>query len=286
MSNQESEPDSIVSRIKQLQKRQEFLAKYIAGIKRRLDSINKQFNHQSEIHQVTLHDALAVWQSPLDERLVPPEALVDVANFYQGVASGIDKIQPPPIQVQSYEYRLVFERSGSRAVLLEALDNSQQRLIIVCPWLNGNSIDATLMQKLRNCLNRNCRIDIGWGYLSDCNQIDLSWQYDALAQLKQVEREYPDSFKLKLLGTHEKFLVCDSTFAMLGSHNLLTSGAQNTAREVGIRTTDPLIIQGLSNRFDSAQAKDAKAIEEALVRGYASLDDGEIIAAPDIDELA
>lgn len=136
------------------------------------------------------------------------------------------------------------------------------------------------MQKFRDCLNRNCRIDIGWGYLSDRNRVGIGWWYDALKDLRQLERDYLDQFKLKLLGTHEKFLVCDSTFAMLGSHNMLTSSAQSAEREVGIRTTDPQIIQGLINRFDGAEVQDLQPIDEALAAGSVSLDD----AAPDEDE--
>jgi phosphatidylserine/phosphatidylglycerophosphate/cardiolipin synthase-like enzyme len=76
--------------------------------------------------------------------------------------------------------------------------------------------------------------------------------HDALKDLQQLERDYPNQFQLKLLGTHEKFLVSDSTFAMLGSHNLLTSSVQSAEREVGIRATAPKVIQGLIERFDGA----------------------------------
>ena len=94
------------------------------------------------------------------------------------------------------------------------------------------------MQKLRDCLNRNCRIDIGWGHLSDRSRLGKGWRYDALKDLRQLERDYPNQFRLKLLGNHEKFLVCDRTFAMLGSHNMLTSSVQSAEQELGIRTTD------------------------------------------------
>ncbi|MBD0314746.1 MAG: hypothetical protein ICV86_18455, partial [Microcoleus sp. T3-bin5] len=64
--------------------------------------------------------------------------------------------------------------------------------------------------------------------------------------------KYSDRFKLKLLGTHEKFLVSDNRFAMLGSHNFLTSGVSKREREIGLRTNDSRIIEGLIERFDSA----------------------------------
>ena len=125
----------------------------------------------------------------------------------------------------------------------------QERLIIVCPWLSRNSIDD-LLQKLRDCLDRHCCVEIGWGYLGERTALGKGWRYNALTDLRQLETEYPNLFKLKLLGTYEKFLVCDRSFALVGSHNLLASGTQSAEREVGIRTTDPKIIQGLLARFD------------------------------------
>ncbi|MBR8833365.1 MAG: hypothetical protein DSM106950_04800 [Stigonema ocellatum SAG 48.90 = DSM 106950] len=58
---------------------------------------------------------------------------------------------------------------------------------------------------------------------------------------------------MKLLGTHEKFLVCDRSWAMLGSHNFLTSGDSGSEREVGLRTNDPRIIEELISRFERAK---------------------------------
>lgn len=56
---------------------------------------------------------------------------------------------------------------------------------------------------------------------------------------------------LKPLGTHEKYLVCDRAWAMVGSHNLLSSGTNGGQREVGLRTDDPRIVAGLVERFAS-----------------------------------
>lgn len=63
--------------------------------------------------------------------------------------------------------------------------------------------------------------------------------YRSLPKLQALESQYPQLFQLKLLGTHEKFLVCDDSFAMLGSHNLLTSNTSSTEREIGLLTDAP-----------------------------------------------
>ncbi len=238
MSNQER---GLLFRIEQLEENQRVLSLNLGEMKRQLQ------------------DALSQLHRQFDEISAPPAAPVEVVNGPPESVSCSNEIQPQPTQVQSHEYQLVFDRSGSRAVLIEALEKAQKRLIIVCPWLSRNSIDADLMQKFRDCLNRNCRIDIGWGYLSGRGKTGKGWGNSALENLRQLEQDCPKQFKLKLLVTHEKFLICDSSFAMLGSHNMLSSNAQGVIREVGIRTTDIQIIQGLINRFDGAF--DAESLE-------------------------
>ena len=154
MPNTERDRESLVFRIEESE--------------RRLDDLSEQFNNRPERKQLAeLKDALAQLYRQLHDRSDLPAAQVEVVNVPPESVSCFDEIQQQPIQMQSYQYQLVFNRSGSRAVLMEALLKAQQRLIIVCPWLNRNSIDADLMQKFRDCLNRNCRIDIGWGHLSD-----------------------------------------------------------------------------------------------------------------------
>jgi hypothetical protein len=73
-------------------------------------------------------------------------------------------------------------------------------------------------------------IDIGWGHLKDVNNDrsrlskeellkSSNWAYNAMPWIDKLQDEYGDLLNLKVLGTHEKFLVCDREFAMLGSHN-------------------------------------------------------------------
>jgi phosphatidylserine/phosphatidylglycerophosphate/cardiolipin synthase-like enzyme len=78
--------------------------------------------------------------------------------------------------------------------------------------------------------------------------------YNAIPWIYQLQTEYPDLLNLKVLGTHEKFLVCDRQFVMLGSHNYLTSNTSSSEREVGIKTDSPELIDKLIKLFDSIEA--------------------------------
>jgi phosphatidylserine/phosphatidylglycerophosphate/cardiolipin synthase-like enzyme len=150
-----------------------------------------------------------------------------------------------------YEYELVFGREQSRQALLEALSSVKDHLILVCPWLCHHGFDLEIQKQLENLLIKGVTIEIGYGKLSDIEKGKLTgFFYNTLKQATSLANKYPN-FKLKLIGTHEKYLVCDRSFAMLGSHNFLTSGV-GEEREIGIRTTDPNLIEKLIERYEYA----------------------------------
>jgi phosphatidylserine/phosphatidylglycerophosphate/cardiolipin synthase-like enzyme len=150
-----------------------------------------------------------------------------------------------------YEYELVLGREQSRQALLEALSSVENHLILVCPWLCHHGFDLEIQNQLENLLIKGVTIEIGYGKLSDIEKGKLTgFFYNTLKQATTLTDKYPN-FKLKLIGTHEKYLVCDRSFAMLGSHNFLTSGV-GEEREIGIRTTDPNLIEKLIERYEYA----------------------------------
>jgi uncharacterized protein YjbI with pentapeptide repeats len=170
-----------------------------------------------------------------------------------------------------YKQELISGRESSRKVFLEALEKTTKRLILVNPWLTNHAIDEEILCGFREVLNRRCRIDIGWGSLSDIEKKVTtvsrngllskmsqkeSWKYNALPQLECLEKVYQSQFNLKLIGTHEKYLVCDHSFAMIGSHNFLTSGDRSNEREMGIRFDDHQTITELIKKFDSSDDLD------------------------------
>ncbi|MCC3404059.1 MAG: pentapeptide repeat-containing protein [Microcoleus sp. PH2017_10_PVI_O_A] len=257
MSETELDLVSIATRVLQLEEEQVILKKYIAKLKRQLEAQEQRFNDRPEPQMLeSLMAEIASLQQPCD-----------LGNGHMSVIADrqIELDTETEKQKSDFQYQLVCDRPNSRAVLMEALSLAQERLIIVCPWLNCNSINDELLQKFRDCLNRGCLINIGWGYLGDRQKIGKGWRYNALADLQELASEYPGQFSLTLLGTHENYLVCDSIFAMLGSHNFLTNSDQSAEKEVGIRTDDCQIIKALIERFDSSEVLDEEEIERRFV---------------------
>lgn len=165
----------------------------------------------------------------------------------------------------NYTYELVADRFGGREVLTQALAETTQELIIVSPWLSQQGIDRPFLQALRRLLTQGVQVHIGWGDVQDLKNQELSrnknnqwrdgpgrfsWKYNALGDLEQLEREFPQHLHLKFIGTREHYLVSDDRFALVGSHALL--GGSGASREVSLKTTDPRLIQDLRKRFQRA----------------------------------
>lgn len=190
--------------------------------------------------------------------------------------------------IRPHTYELVWDMEASHEILIEALDSSQYRLILVNPWLSEYVFTPGIKHKFKDALNRpNARIFIGWGFwgglydkkffnsetkveldrfefkkLSD-QKADgpnrVTWKYKALNWLSDLEKESLGKLSLKLLYTHQKYLVCDNQFAMIGSHNFLASKptenehGRSPDAEIGIRTTDPALIKEIVNKYGEAR---------------------------------
>lgn len=156
--------------------------------------------------------------------------------------------------------------SGQRSILQTVLAEARDELVIVWPWLSQDNFDDVLLQQFRQFLDRKGSIEMGLGHLGNLSQnrlskcIDPRWVhqslemrflYWSLQQLTQLKREYPRQFKFKVLGTHENFLVCDRTSAIVGVHNLTTASPVFPTLEMGLRTQNPPVIQGLLRRFQN-----------------------------------
>lgn len=161
--------------------------------------------------------------------------------------------------------------AGSRAVLDEALEQTQHRLILIWPWAGQIDLDDTLFNKLEDFLAQGKQLDIGWCQLTDrheerfLNKVRRGWMaetqkpnvQESLHKLLKLKRAYPQNFQFKILGTSENFLVSDNNFAVLGIADALRTNTaifdlkQPDELQLKLRTTDPEVIQRLVGCFET-----------------------------------
>lgn len=155
--------------------------------------------------------------------------------------------------------------AGSRAVLEQALETAQNRLILIWPWAEQCQFDDPLFRQLEAFLQRGRQLDIGWCYLAErqeerlLSKMQRNWLtdvaersmvQDTLHKLLQLKRSYPDQFQFKILGTSENFLVADDCFAVMGITDALKTASPFPELQLKIKTTDAGIIHNLIQRFD------------------------------------
>lgn len=170
-------------------------------------------------------------------------------------------------------YELVFDfksaqsqsrASSSRAALERALEETQERLILILPWSSHCPLDDGLVQRLEIFLQQGKRLDVGWCHQANRNEerllsvINHRWSIypiqkelqATLQKLLQLKRTYSQHFQFKVLGTSGNFLVSDQTFAIMGIDEVLVARRNLPDMELKLWTDDAEVIQQCIRQFD------------------------------------
>lgn len=250
-----------------------------------IDSLAANINNKIDaIHPDTVN--LSVFSTELDNRLIEiVDKVVGKKNIDQLIQKEIDQCfeilkQSLP---KEYSYDLIHGRQKSRSVFIDALKQSKTSLFLICPWISSNALKPDIKDLILKALERDVSISLGWGHLADVDNKrnllskdglltatkdkdgKISWKYDAINWFYDLQKKYPRLITIKTLGTHEKFLICDEKFAMIGSHNFMCSGDRTSRgisqeREIGVRTTNLQTIRDLADSFNMVNTEDKKMI--------------------------
>lgn len=119
---------------------------------------------------------------------------------------------PPVSAVETYEHP---------AILRQALEESQSRLLLISPWLRAGVIDSDFLVSVEQVLERGVEFFLGWG-MSAKEEGRGDADKEILRKLTALSKRYKN-FHLKRLGrTHAKVLICDRRFIVVTSFNWLS----------------------------------------------------------------
>jgi len=143
-----------------------------------------------------------------------------------------------------------------RPLLEQALKDSQERLMIISPWIRASSVDKKFLQEFENLLKRGVKVFIGYGLGENDNDKKNQRDIQAEKNIQKLASHYKDNFRLKRLGdTHAKILISDVKFAVTTSFNWLSfkGDRDRTFRdERGTLVSDP---QKIAELFDSYRSR-------------------------------
>jgi hypothetical protein len=107
-------------------------------------------------------------------------------------------------------------------LLEDALCNASKRLMIISPWIRGDVVDSSFLQKLEGLLKKRVDVFIGYGISEPPTERVKPQDQKAKDNLQRLAQNY-HSFRLVRLGnTHSKVLIKDSDYAVIGSFNWLS----------------------------------------------------------------
>ena len=179
----------------------------------------------------------------------------------------IEQIDHRLEQVLPYQYQV--SQNDRTDLLFKAIREANDRLIIVTPWLPNKPQLPRFLAVLAEALDQNLFVSIGWGDRLDIGKganctrpivlKDGGWRYQpnydpdglyaALPELLRLRKRYK-RLHLKLIGTREKLIVCDRSWALLGGQHFLCDIGGHGANDPGLFTTDKKIVAEISQRFN------------------------------------
>jgi PLD-like domain len=125
-----------------------------------------------------------------------------------------------------------------RPLLIRALHEAQEEIIIISPWMNRRACNDELCRLIGDAIKRGVRICIGYGMGKERDAGEAARNRNNMQAVRGALGRYIPKASAGLLemketsGTHQKILVCDRVFAITGSFNWLSYAGE---RDEGYR---------------------------------------------------
>ena len=107
-------------------------------------------------------------------------------------------------------------------VLRDSIANAKDRLLIVSAFLSAQVVNLKFIADIEQCLKRGVQIWIGYGFDDRGKRERYDWT-DAEDALRQLRKRYKKQLILHdLKNSHEKILIVDNEYVVVGSYNWLS----------------------------------------------------------------
>lgn len=137
-----------------------------------------------------------------------------------------------------------------RPLLISALKESREKVIIVSPWIKKSGLNHEIINLIEKALQRNVKVYIGYGISEDKQDSD-KWIIKKLQDLASKKHGKNLHF-IKLGNTHEKLLISDKKFVVITSFNWLSFRGERSwgfRQETGMYTESKTIIREMTNNI-------------------------------------
>ena len=138
--------------------------------------------------------------------------------------------------ISNNEIKVIENAKDHRKFLLNTLDQAKKTIVIFSGWLTDYSVNEEFRNKIKSCLDRGVDIIIAWGYKKS-GSISSEHRNAGEIAIRELQ-EWTALNKTKgtldtfYFPNHSKILICDTTYAVMGSFNWLSNsgGSENEER--------------------------------------------------------
>jgi len=122
--------------------------------------------------------------------------------------------------------------------LKEAIASATNNLCILSGWISSNVIDNHLITQLKQAAQRGVCIYIGYGWIDSSGRHSES-ETTLLAErkLRDLQTEYPTQVFVGKYANHQKILIKDEEYIIIGSNNWLSNSTFRN-NEISIKSYD------------------------------------------------
>ena len=141
-------------------------------------------------------------------------------------------------QLSNENNKIIETLRGSeiRKEFLKCFDEVNKEIIIVSPWINDHVVDAAMLKRFQNIVNRGAAVYIGWGIARNIEDQDKKPSNELMKQIKAIANEegYPGIYIYYIGNHHDKEVLVDERYHMLGSFNWLSYRGEYNIRHESV----------------------------------------------------
>lgn len=240
--------------IKSIEKRTRLHMPAVALVFKEVDGDDVELLFASEKQMLDGHNqAFAIAEGPRKTRLLAEFAKADVMasdSFSRRLASLGKAVEPvkagqrrrtlaaKPIAAEGTIQPIAVHEH--QPLLLDAIGGAKERVMIICPWITPEVVDKPALAQIRKLLEGGRHLYIGYGI--EEGRPPKAVPPELVAMASEFER-----FQLRHFGdTHEKVLIKDDEYAVLGSFNWLSfrgDPSRKLRRERSWKVSDPAFVE-------------------------------------------
>ena len=131
-----------------------------------------------------------------------------------------------------------------REVLLDALDEAQDSILILSGFVSGFAVNDEFIKKIESAISRGVEIQIGFGWKhpsgSQPTNLTVKRELRGLLEIQDQTSKSASAGKLEVyyFPNHSKILIQDDQISIEGSFNWLSTGDGSQNLETSIKLTD------------------------------------------------